>query len=297
MIARAVLIGMLVMFAGTIPRNLIFAANLRYYAGVPWAVPVTAGYLWCFWRYLNGAGPPASTAEERRASLRASRISGRVWAWALLAGGLGIVALVLALRVANRFVVLPEQRLPVIIGTSRFTVASLLLAAAPVAGIVEEAAFRGYMQGPIERRYGIAIAILVTGTMFAVAHLDFTPVLWPYYAAVAAIYGVVTFLTKSILPAVVLHTGGNVYSNLDLWLHGQAEWQASSGRTALVWESGADASLWKSIIALIIVVLAMLWAGSRLRRAASAVQPGVAAAEVQSSRHGGARKYRDQVVR
>lgn len=33
--------------------------------------------------------------------------------------------------------------------------------------------------------------------------------------AVAAIYGTVTYLTNSILPAVVLHTGGNIYSNID----------------------------------------------------------------------------------
>jgi membrane protease YdiL (CAAX protease family) len=258
-IARAVLTGMLVMLAGTIPRNLLFAANLRYHADVPWAVPVTAAYLWCFWRYLGGAGPPASTAEQRRGSLRARRVPGRVWAWALLAGGLGIVALVLALRVANRFVVLPEQRLPDFAGASRFTVVSLLLAAAPVAGIVEEAAFRGYMQGPIERRYGLAVAILVTGTMFAVAHLDFTPVLWPYYVAVAALYGVVTCLTKSILPAMVLHTGGNVYSNLGLWLLGRAEWQAAS-------RHGAEASLWKSGIAFTVVTVAMLWAFLMLSR-------------------------------
>ena len=92
---EAVLIGMLVMIAGTIPRNLIFAANLRYYQSVPWAVPVTAVYLVCFWRYLQGAGPPPSTAEYRRNGLRATAVPGRVWAWALLAGGLGIVALVL----------------------------------------------------------------------------------------------------------------------------------------------------------------------------------------------------------
>jgi hypothetical protein len=62
----------------------------------------------------------------------------------------------------------------------------------------------------------------------------------------------VTSLTKSILPAVVLHTGGNLYSNLDLWLHGQAEWQAS-GASALVWKTGVDASLWISIAALLVV--------------------------------------------
>jgi membrane protease YdiL (CAAX protease family) len=171
-IVRAVLIGVLVLIAGTIPRNLIFAANLRYYSSVPWAVPLTAVYLWYFWRYLKGVGPPESTALERGTSLRANRVSGHVWAWALLAGGLGIVCLVIALRVANRLVVLPEQHLPDLAHVPKVTVLSLLLMAAPVAGIVEEAAFRGYMQGPIERRYGLALAILITGTMFAVTHLD-----------------------------------------------------------------------------------------------------------------------------
>src|ERR1700753_2785607 len=214
---------MLVMLAGTLPRNVLFAATLRYFASVPWAVPLTAIYLWFFWRYLQGFGPAEWTAEERRTSLRANRVPGRTWAWARVAGGLGIVALVLALRVTNRMVLLPDQQLPDLSRVPKLTVLSLLLMAAPVAGIVEEAAFRGYMQGPIERGYGLVVAILITGTMFAIAHLDFTFVLWPYYLAVAAIYGTVTHLTRSILPAIVLHTSGNLYSNFDLYLHGQAE--------------------------------------------------------------------------
>ncbi|HTF71148.1 MAG TPA: type II CAAX endopeptidase family protein [Edaphobacter sp.] len=267
-VVQAVLIGMLVMIAGTIPRNTIFAANLRYYPNIPWAIPLTAAYLWLFWRYLQGAGPPESTIEQRRQSLRANRISVRVWAWALLAGGLGIVALVIALSVANRLVVLPEQQLPDLTHVPKFTVLSLLLMAAPVAGIVEEAAFRGYMQGSIERRHGLVIAILVTGTMFAIAHLDFTLILLPYYVAVAAIYGVVTHLTESILPAIVLHTGGNLYSNLDLWLHGKAEWQASADATKLIWKTGADSSFWATILGLLVVSTAMLWAYRRLARIA-----------------------------
>lgn len=267
-IVQAVLIGMLVLIAGTIPRNILFAANVRYYASVPWAVPVTAAYLWFFWRYLNGAGAPESTAEERRTRLRATRLSRRVWVWALLAGGLGVVALVLGLRLANRLVVLPQQALPDLSPASELTVLSLLLAAAPVAGIVEEAAFRGYMQAPIERRHGLLVAILITGTMFAVAHLDFTLILWPYYVAVAAIYGTVTYLTGSILPAVLLHTGGNIYSNFDLWLHGQAEWQAASSPAALVWSTGPDASFWLAGLALVIAAVGMVWAYVNLARVA-----------------------------
>jgi len=269
-IIQAVVIGMLVAMVGTIPRNLFFAANLRYFPAIPWAVAVTAVYLWFFWRYLDGTGPPESTAQERRTSLRANRISARTWAWALLAGGLGIVALVLALRVANRMVALPQQKLPEFGHVPKLTVLSLLLMAAPVAGIIEEVAFRGYMQGPIERRHGLIPAILITGTMFAVAHLDFTLILWPYYVAVAAIYGTVTYLTNSILPAVVLHTAGNLYSNLDLWIHGQAEWQSSALSTPLIWKTGADPSFWIAGASLVVVATVMVWAYLQLARVARA---------------------------
>lgn len=267
-VIQAVLIGMLIILAGTIPRNLLFAANLRFYPALPWAVPLTALYLWFFWRYLKGSGPPDSTSAQRRSSLRANRVSANLWAWSLLAGSLGIVALVFALRVVNRLILLPEQRLPALTGIPSITVLSLLLFAAPVAGIVEEAAFRGYMQQPIERRYGLFVAILITGTMFAVAHLDFTLVLWPYYIAVSAIYGTVSYLTNSILPAVVLHTCGNLYSNFDLWMHGKAEWQASSGSATLIWNTGVDLSFWYSILYFVLVLAAMLWAYFMLARTA-----------------------------
>ena len=267
-IARAVGLGLLVMLAGTIPRNLAFAANLQIAPGVPWAVPVIALYLWFFWRYLAGAGPPRSTAKARAESLRANRVPARVWIWSLAAGGLGIVTLVIALRVLNRVVQLPPQQLPDLSNVPRTTVFALLLMAAPIAGIVEEAAFRGYMQGPIERRHGLPIAILITGTMFAIAHLDFTPILWPYYVAVAAIYGVVTARADSILPAVVLHTAGNLYSNLDLLLHGQAEWQAS-GATASVWHTGVDRAFITAIAALAVASLAMWFAYRQLARSRS----------------------------
>jgi membrane protease YdiL (CAAX protease family) len=267
-IAEAVIVGMFVMLAGTIPRNIIFAANLHVLPSVPWAVPVTGVYLWFFWHYLNGDGPPTSTREYRRTRLRAKAVSGRVLAWALLAGGLGIVALVLALRVASRMVALPEQRLPELSKIPGFTVWSLLLMAAAVAALVEEAAFRGYMQGPLERRYGVVPAILITGTMFAIAHLDFTPVLWPYYAAVAAIYGIVTSLTNSIWPAIVLHTAGNTYSNIDLLLHGRAEWQASSGAAQSIWTTGIDAAFVRLSVAVFVTAGATAWAYVKLARVA-----------------------------
>ncbi len=254
------LIGVAIVLAGTIPRNIFFSLNLRYFANVPWAVPVTGIYLWFFWKQLQHG-------DDRRQLLRANPLPLRVWLWALTAGLLGIAALVLALSIVNRFVVLPEQNLPDLAGVPRSTVLALLLAAAPIAGLIEESAFRGYMQGPIERRCGLPIAVLITGTMFALVHLDFTPILWPYYVAVAALYGAVTSLTNSIFPAIVLHTLGNTYSNLDLWLHGKAEWQAS-GTPLHLWDSAASITL----AALITAVLAMCVAFLRLSSSVSSTR-------------------------
>jgi membrane protease YdiL (CAAX protease family) len=272
-VVQAMFAGLAVVLAGTLPRNLLFAANLRHHPELPWAVPLAALYIAAFWGYLAGFGPPASTSALRRASLRARALPPRLWAWSLLAGGLGIVALVLLLRVANRLVELPRQALPDLAGVPPGTVLALLLAAAPIAGVVEEAAFRGYMQGPIERRWGLPAAILITGTWFALVHLDFTPVLWPYYVAVAALYGTVTSLTRSILPAIVLHTGGNLYSNLDLWLHGQAEWQSAAAAAPRIWQGGADAAFYAAAAAFLAVAAAAGWAYARLARAARETRP------------------------
>jgi membrane protease YdiL (CAAX protease family) len=267
-IVQAVVLGMVVMLAGTLPRNAAFAANLAFQAEVPWAVPIVAVYLWFFWRYLGGAGGSSASREFRRASLRANRVSARIWMWSLLAGGLGIVALVLGLRIANRLVMLPPQQLPDLSHLPAITIWSLLLMAAPVAGIVEESAFRGYMQGPIERRHGIVPAIVITGTMFAVAHLDFTLMLWPYYVAVAAIYGMVTYRANSIWPAVVLHTAGNLYSNFDLLFNGRAEWQAASSRAELIWSTGVDMTFIRILGLFLSISSMMLWAYRRLWKAA-----------------------------
>jgi membrane protease YdiL (CAAX protease family) len=173
------------------------------------------------------------------------------------------VALVLFLRVINRLVRLPSQPTDDLTHIPLVTVASWLLMSALVAGIAEETSYRGYMQGPIERRHGPVIAILVTGSLFGFAHFthpEVTLILMPYYLAVAAIYGALAYLTNSILPSVVLHTGGNVLSGIGLLAGGRAEWQASSSPAPLIMESGADASFWISCVAALTVGAAAIWA-------------------------------------
>lgn len=266
-IVRAVLTGSVLAVVGTTPWALLAAANLKFFPSVPWAVIPTVPYLWFFWRYVRGEGWPRSTAESRRTNLRAHPLSSDVWASALLAGGIGLVALILILSVMNRMVRLPQQQLPDVSQIPFMTLLVLLLMGSAVAGIVEEASFRGYMQGPIERRHGPVIAILVTGSLFGFAHFthpEVTLILMPYYLAVAAIYGALAYLTNSILPSVVLHAGGNILGGIDLLSRGHAEWQASSSSAPLIWETGADASFWMVCVALVIVGAAAAWAYAML---------------------------------
>jgi membrane protease YdiL (CAAX protease family) len=266
-VGRAVLSGFAVAVAGTAPWAALAATNVKYGSVVPWAVLPAALYLWLFWRWVQGAGWPRSTSEARRVSCRANALSDEVWGPALVAGLLGLATLVLSLRVVNRLVTLPAQRTVGLEHLPLLTAIALVIMGSLVAGVVEESAFRGYMQGPIERRHGPVVAILLTGTLFGFLHFthpETTLTLMPFYLAVAVIYGALAYLTNSILPGVVLHASGNALGAIDLLARGQSEWQASATPALLVWESGPDASFWYSCVAATVVGAAAVRAYSIL---------------------------------
>jgi hypothetical protein len=55
----AVVTGVLVGAAGTLPWAALAGINLKYGSRWPWAVPIMALYLWGFWRYfVAGQGWP-----------------------------------------------------------------------------------------------------------------------------------------------------------------------------------------------------------------------------------------------
>ena len=140
-----------------------------------------------------------------------------------------------------------------------------------VAGVVEETAFRGYMQRPIERRHGPVVAILVTGLAFGLAHFthrEVGVVLLPFYLGIAATYGTLARLTDSIFPGMLLHAGTDVIAALQLVFGGHSEWQGPLGPQPLVWDTGADASFWLSVAATLVVGSLALGAYAALAAAA-----------------------------
>ena len=172
--------------------------------------------------------------------------------------------MVFLLRVAGRLVTLPRQTFPDVSHIPVLTLLLVILMGAAVAGIVEESAFRGYMQGAIERRHGPAIAILITGVFFGLAHLTHGSsiiILLPYYVAVSAVYGALAYLTGSILPSLVLHSVGDAVSAIVEWLGSPAP-----PPKTLVWHNGADASFLINCAIEILLIVATILAYRNLAR-------------------------------
>jgi membrane protease YdiL (CAAX protease family) len=283
LVARAVVIGLALSAAGTFPWSFLAGWNLRRFVSLPWAVLPMALYLWLYWRYLAGAGWPRTTSALRRTNLRANRLSSEIWGMSLFAGLLGFAALLPLLGLMSRLARLPVESQPITTPPQMpfATVFVLLLMASIVAGVVEEAAFRGYMQGPIERQHGPIVAILACGAAFGLAHYSHHPAsvlpMLPYYMAVAAIYGGLAYATNSILPGLVLHTGGDVFSLTRLWVTGRPEWQVSEAAPPLIWESGVDAGFIVFAAASVLLGAAAVWAYRELAHVASRerVPPGM----------------------
>ena len=243
---------------------LLAPANLRLGTTIPWAVIPMSLYLWLYWRYLGGRWGPRGTAAMRRESLRANALSAKVWAWSILAGLAGFATLLAFLTVMSRLVELPASAaIATPEGMPGATMFVLLVMASIVAGVSEEAAFRGYMQGPIERRYGLVPAILINGTMFGLLHFPNHPdavlTMLPYYIAVTAVYGGLTWAANSILPALVLHAGGDVWSLGRLWVTGRPEWQLSPQAPGRIWDTGMDGAFLLSAGACLVLAALTAW--------------------------------------
>ena len=143
------------------------------------------------------------------------------------------------------------------------TVFLLLITGSVVAGVTEEAGFRGYMQSPIERRFGLLAAILINGSVFGLLHFSNHPhhvlPMLPYYIAVSAVYGGITSAADSILPALVLHAGGDVWSLTRLWMTGLPEWQTAANPEPLIWQTGVDAGFVIEVVILFVFSAGMWW--------------------------------------
>ncbi|PYQ48288.1 MAG: hypothetical protein DMF59_16470 [Acidobacteria bacterium] len=202
-VVRAVILGSVVSGIGHQPPGVLFYANFQWWRAVPWSAPFVILWLWLFWQYFGGRWWPASTSQARAEDLAAPPLSPRMWRWSLIAGGLGMISIALLGGVLSP--ITPKTFkvfYSIFVRTPFPTVVVEVITLSAVAGIVEEAGFRGYMQGMIERRHGPLVAIAITTFCFVMVHFGAEQVMNPPRAlgiAVASVmYGVLRHLSRSM---------------------------------------------------------------------------------------------------
>jgi membrane protease YdiL (CAAX protease family) len=135
--------------------------------------------------------------------------------WVVIAGVLGYAASALydivkgPLGLQTNTDALAEQ-----IKIAPLTTLGILLAGALVAPVCEEVFFRGFLLPGIARSMPIWVAIIVSSLLFGVAHADLGS-LAPL-VAIGLLLGVVRWKTRSLWPAIFLHTLNNTAALLAL---------------------------------------------------------------------------------
>ena len=244
-----ILILVLTLFVQGIWTGLV-VTNLNTSSRFPWAVVVMALLLWLMWQYLNGKGWPRSTSEARRRNLRATPLSGRVFGWAVLAGVLSIVALAGFWIVLFQLAKVPGNGLPNLSQYPRLTVGLMLAMASVVGAVVEEAGFRGYFQGLLERSINGPTAILVAALVMAPGHALTQGFVWPtlvFYLFVDVMLGLIAYLTKSILPGITVHAIGLITFFSLVWPNDARRLKGTGSGDAWLWIHAAQTIIFTAL--------------------------------------------------
>jgi membrane protease YdiL (CAAX protease family) len=187
--------------------------NARVRPDLSWAALATLVYLAALLAWLNGRGPPRTSSEERRRRLRlwpptASREAE--------AGSLStptVVALLVLLYVLWIMVgrLSPTPDLAAYSTTSYRW--SMFIMGGAMSGVVEEAAFRGYMQTGLER-LDAGSAVVITSLVFVASHithgLGAVLLLGPGLFVASVLYGILAKRTGTILPGIAIHVVGDL---------------------------------------------------------------------------------------
>lgn len=224
-----------------------------------WSAIATIAFLWLVLHYLVGSGS-GPVARRKRVRVRLRPPPAAAWkpvAVALpllvvLSGALGGVWSGLAEvppESANPFLPFLEER------DRRLAIALYVIGVAP---LVEEIVFRGVVQRRLERRIGPAAAIPAAALVFAALH--FLPrVLVPLLVLGAAL-GYVTWATRSLWPAVLLHVANNTLAYVALVL-----WEEEATQT--IWQTGVTSDWLLALATLVASCAAAVPLARWLRRA------------------------------
>ena len=250
----------------------LVVANLQLTPAAPWAALVMPLILVGLVLFCAGRGWPRRGASARRALVPLAPVSRAAWAWSVTAGVVGVIALAGLWTVFGSLVRVAPNALPDTRGIPLWTVAPMLLVSIAAAPLTEEIAFRGYAMGLLRRHFGPISAMIISSLMFAAAHLNhgLYPTKLLVYFLVGLGLAATVWRTGSLLPAMVVHSFGDLVFFTTVWPH--------DAMRRPVTEGGADAGFFAALA--LTVVFSGLWVVAFLRLLRATPQSDVAPATV-----------------
>ena len=150
------------------------------------------------------------------------------WGWALVAVVSFVVAQSNLLVFLDRIYPIPnwmsEPFRQYLVAESPFDFIGIVLVAALIPAVFEEVAFRGMIQGGLRFSYGPRHAVVWTGLLFALLHLN--P--WNFISlwSLGCFLGYVTERTRSLRAPVFLHFVNNAFAVGLLYIQGQKQFDS-----------------------------------------------------------------------
>jgi membrane protease YdiL (CAAX protease family) len=242
----------------------LLAANLQVRPDLPWSALAMLIAITAFWWWLRGGRGRSKSAKVRRANLRDEPLPFLNAAWALFSGLVSLVGLVSFWIVIHQLIPAPARPQADYSRSSVLMTMASLAAAAISGAVLEEAGFRGFLQGAMERHGFGKLAILIAAMVIAPLHALTQGFVWPtvlFYLCVDMMLGTLAYLTKSIRPGIIVHAVG-------LFIFFSFVWP-NDGQRRLVWRDGSDTDFWINVG--VTAVFAVI-AGLAIARLASIVR-------------------------
>ncbi|MCP4359046.1 MAG: CPBP family intramembrane metalloprotease [Chloroflexi bacterium] len=214
---RAILVGLTVSTLGVLSWSIIAT-----FVPLPWALILELGLLWVYWQYFSGRWWPNRTQAVREANFRRVKLPAKAWAPASLAALLIVIIEQSGLAVTFRLMEFPAERFAsaysFLENIPLWAAWLVVIMISIVAGICEEIGFRGYMQVPLEKRYGPAVAISIVSVVFVLVHLHqawAAPIL-AHIFFMSVLFGAIAHYSGSLIPGIAAHIIMDIF-NFSFW--------------------------------------------------------------------------------
>ena len=189
----------------------------------PWCVIPMIIALWAYLKWFGGGWGSEKSRETRKKLFRTGNLGSAAWKWGLMAALSFVLIVQSSFVITFRIFEFPTEKFTadyklldqMPIGTAWI----IIIMGSIVAGICEETGFRGYMQVPLERKWGPSAAIIVTSIIFMLIHLSHSwavPIL-PHIFFASTILGILAYRSGSLIPGIIGHSVLDIFDYSFWW--------------------------------------------------------------------------------